>query len=550
MSESNVNMETYNLISRLITHMPMIIYVLDINGIFLVSEGEGLKKIGLRPGEVVGVSARELYKNSLDVMEALDRAYQGERVMHTHRMGDLYIEHYVAPYYDEQGNIEGVIGATIDITERIINEQELEKARTLQQALMDSIPGILYIYNEKGELVLCNKSHQTMTGYTKEELDYFPIEKWFVDDPESKQKVKEAMEQTVRDGVGRVEAYLTAKDGTKLPFYMTACALKVDGKIYHLGMGIDITSRIEAENQIRELNRTLEQKVQDRTMELSAVNEELIATNQELYAMNEEITTVNEQLVNMQKFLVESEKMAALGGLVAGVAHEVNTPLGIGLTAASHLSDISNELLEIGKTRPLTDQDVISYLEDIEKASGIIVKNLNRAAQLIQSFKQLSVDQSTEPKRQFDIGAYIEEILVSLSPTLKKTQINISSSCSEQIIIYGYPGAIAQIITNLVMNSLKHAFRPGESGQITIFVTRNNQMVQIVFTDDGTGIEESTLNKIFDPFFTTNRAGGGTGLGLSIVYSLVTQLYEGSIRCESKPGSGTTFIIQIKEDAK
>jgi signal transduction histidine kinase len=345
---------------------------------------------------------------------------------------------------------------------------------------------------------------------------------------------------------------------------MTARLLKNDGKDYFVGMGVDISSRIKAETELLELNRTLEQKVAERTEqledanedltaaneELSAANEELTSMNEEIQAMNEELTASNDQLITMQAYLVESEKMAALGGLVAGVAHEVNTPIGVGLTASSHLSDISNELLALHKTRPLTDEDVIPFLEDIEKASQIIYKNLHRAAQLIQSFKQLSVDQSTEPRRQFDIGAYIEEVLLSLSPSLKKTQIKITTSHPESILVNGYPGSIAQIITNLVMNSLKHAYRPGDSGLIHIETTRKHSMVQIVYSDDGLGMDEYTLSKIYEPFFTTNRSAGGSGLGLSIIYSIVTQQYEGSIKCTSKPGEGTTFIINLKEDVQ
>ncbi|MGB4661049.1 MAG: ATP-binding protein, partial [Mobilitalea sp.] len=316
--------------------------------------------------------------------------------------------------------------------------------------------------------------------------------------------------------------------------------------------------------KLLELNRTLEDKVEKRTQELkdanqdlsalneelSAMNESLMAMNEEVQAMNEELADTNEKLVTMKEFLVESEKMAALGGLVAGVAHEVNTPLGIGLTAASHLSDISTELLMKHQKRPLEDEDIVSYLEDIDKASQIIFKNLNRAAHLIQSFKKLSVDQSTEPKREFELGAYIDEILLSLSPFIKKTQIKIITNYQEDITINGYPGSIAQVITNLVMNALKHAYHPGDTGEIHIETMRHNSMVRIVFSDDGAGMEEQTLSKIYEPFFTTNRSTGGTGLGLSVVYSIVTQQYEGSINCSSILGKGTTFKIDIKENPK
>jgi len=411
------------------------------------------------------------------------------------------------------------------------------------------------MYDDQGELILWNKWHEAMTGYTKEELHHRGLMDWYKDDPVSQEVIAKGLENAVKNGFGEAEADLQCKDGSIIPLYLTACPLKLDGKDYFVGMGVDISTRKKAEAKLLELNRTLEQKVNERTQELKAANEDLTAANEELSAMNEEMLAMNEelaaandQLISTQNYLVESEKMAALGGLVAGVAHEVNTPLGVGLTAASHLSDIAQELISLNQTRALNAEDILPFLEDIDKASQIIYKNLNRAAHLVQSFKQLSVDQSTEPKRAFDIGAYIDEVLVSLSPSLKKTQIKITTDCSEKILVNGYPGSIAQIITNLVMNSLKHAYHPGDIGQIHIKTSRDHSMIQIEYSDDGAGMDEATLNRIYEPFFTTDRSAGGTGLGLSIVYSIVTQQYEGSIRCNSTPGKGTAFIINIKGD--
>ncbi len=521
----------------------MIFYVLDVNGKFLLSDGKGLQEIGLRPGQVVGMSAYELYQSHPDIIEAIERAYRGENCKYDHELNGYFLENYVAPYYNEAGNIAGIVGATIDCTERHLNEVELAKANALSAALIESAPGIMYLYNENGELVFWNKSHETITGYSAEELQNFPLMNWYLDDPVSQEAVTKGLENTLKTGFGQAEATLRCKDGTKKPMYFTASPVIIDGKNYFVGVGVDITTRINAENKLQELNHTLEDKIQLRTQELQDSNEELAIANEELLATNQQLTT-------MQSYLVESEKMAALGGLVAGVAHEVNTPIGIGLTASSHLTDIASELLTLREQRPLTDEDIAKFLEDIEKASQIIYKNLNRAANLVQSFKKLSVDQCTEPRREFDIGAYIDEILLSLSPSLKKSQIKIEMIYPEKIFVNGYPGSIAQIITNLVMNSIKHAYRPGDYGIIQIEITRKDAMIQIRFQDDGIGMDEHTLSKIYDPFFTTNRSGGGTGLGLSIVYSIVTQQYEGSIKCTSQPGKGTAFIIEIKGEVK
>lgn len=551
------NPERYELFSRLLSELPMVFYVLDNDWTFLLSDGQGLEKLGLKPGQVVGVSAKEMYRDHPDIIEAIERAFQGNKVKYTHKLGDTYLENYVAPYYNKKGEIDGIVGGTIDITERRDSELALERSRALQEAIMESVPGMIYMYDEAGELIYWNKSHETMTGYTKEELYRRTLMDWYKDDPVSQAAVIKGLENTAKGGFGEAEANLQCKDGSTIPLYLTACPLKLNDKDYFVGMGVDISTRIKAEAKLVELNQSLEQKVTERTQQLNTANEDLLAANEELTAMNEEMLAINEeltasndQLITMKNFLVESEKMAALGGLVAGVAHEVNTPIGVGLTAASHLADISKELLALHETRLLSAEDIVPFLEDIGKASHIIYKNLSRAAHLIQSFKQLSVDQSTEPKREFDIGAYIDEVLVSLSPSLKKTQISITTDCPEKITIHGYPGSIAQIITNLVMNSLKHAYHPGDVGHIHIETTRTGSMVQIEYSDDGCGIDEQTIGRIFEPFFTTNRSGGGTGLGLSIIYTIVTQQYEGSIKCKSKPGEGTVFTIKIKGDAK
>ena len=554
-SDKHPAIKRYGLFSKLVTHMPMIFYVLDINWKFLVSDGQGLYQIGLSPGQVIGLDAREMYKDYPDIIEAIAKAFKGQTVQGRHVLMGRHLENYVAPFYDESGNIEGIIGSTIDITERVQSEAELNKTRALQEVLFQSAPGIIYMYNENGELVSWNKSHEMITGYSHDELYKKKLFDWYPDDPQSQAAVMAGLSVMAEKGFGEAEANLRLKDGSCIPFHFTACPLTLNGQNYFAGMGMDISTRIAAQNELLELNRSLEDKVKERTQKLKSLNEELSAANEELTAMNEEMQTVNqaltasnEKLVSMHQFLVESEKMAALGRLVAGIAHEVNTPIGIGLTASSHLVDIADELSAIRKNRPLTDDDIASYMEDIDKASKIILKNLNRAATLIQSFKKLSVDQSTEPKRSFALKAYIDEVLLSLSPSIKKTQIKISVRCPEEIMMNAYPGAIAQIITNLVMNSIKHAFLPGAAGNICIEISKAGPLVQIIYTDDGCGMDENTVGKIFDPFFTTNRASGGTGLGLSIVYSIVTQQYMGSIKCTSEKGKGTTFTIFIKED--
>ena len=497
----------------------MIFYALDEHWTFTLSDGQGLQNLGLKPGQVVGLSAKEMYRDHPDIIEAIEEAFLGKSVHTEHILGDLYLENFIIPIYASTGKVEGIIGATIDITERKKAEFELEKTQKLQQAIIDSVPGMLYLYDSNSELVFWNKAHELITGYTSDELNHFNLNNWYKDDSESLKAVLEGLSDIQLSGFGEAEANIQTKDGTKIPFYFTACPLELEGANYFVGVGLDISSRKKAQDQLKELNKTLEEKVHLRTnqlkisnealidanieltevnLEMKIMNEELTAINEEMTAMNEELIESNNKIVQMQSFLVESEKMAALGSLVAGVAHEVNTPLGVGITASSHLVDITKELFLKINNDALEQDELKDYLTDIGKASQIIEKNLTRAGKLTTSFKQLSVDQTSEPKRNFNVGEYLEEILISLSPSLKKKKIKIETVYENQIMLNGFPGAFAQIITNLVMNALNHAYDTDETGIIKIGISKTEDRIKIVFSDDGRGMDKQTLAKIYE----------------------------------------------------
>jgi signal transduction histidine kinase len=188
---------------------------------------------------------------------------------------------------------------------------------------------------------------------------------------------------------------------------------------------------------------------------------------------------------------------------------------------------------------------VEKYLTTAKEASELILTNLRRASDLIRSFKQVAVDQSAEEKRKFNIKTYIDELLLSIRPKYKKTQHTISVQCPEDLEINSYPGAFAQIITNLIMNSLIHGFEDIEAGNIVIDVTTDGNQIQIIYKDDGKGMDEGTVQKVFEPFFTTKRSHGGTGLGMHLVYNLVTQTMGGIIECYSNQGRGVEFRISF-----
>jgi signal transduction histidine kinase len=262
-------------------------------------------------------------------------------------------------------------------------------------------------------------------------------------------------------------------------------------------------------------------------------------------ATNRELSETLDHLKSTQSQLVEAEKMAALGQLVAGVAHEINTPVGIGVTAASLLEEKTRIFGEAYKGGQMKRSDLENYLDIAGQSSTMILKNLQRAAELIQSFKQVAVDQSSEERRVFPVKAYLEEVLLSLHPKIKRTHHTVEIHAPDDLALDSYPGAFSQIVTNLVMNSLVHAYEADESGHLVFDLNQRDGYLIFEYADDGKGISKENLGKIFDPFFTTKRGQGGSGLGLHIIYNLVTQKLDGTIRCESAEGRGTRFLIEV-----
>lgn len=273
----------------------------------------------------------------------------------------------------------------------------------------------------------------------------------------------------------------------------------------------------------------------------------VICELQESQAVLEKKSSALEQAFNdltlMQNKLVEAEKMSALGSLVAGVAHEINTPVGTSITLASTLLDETKLLTQVITQGQLKRSDLSNYLEVAQECSELIFNNLNRAGELVQSFKQVAVDQSSLEQRPFRVKSYLEEVLISLSPHIKKTSHTLTIDGDDSLIIDSYPGAFAQIATNLVINSLNHGLSRQENGQLRFEITRHQDKGVIDYGDNGCGIPPEYLGKIFDPFFTTARHQGGTGLGLHIVYNLVTQKLKGRISAQSDIGKGVRFKI-------
>ena len=274
-------------------------------------------------------------------------------------------------------------------------------------------------------------------------------------------------------------------------------------------------------------------------------------TEDELRASKEKAESALLELNTAQQNLIDAERLAALGGLVAGVAHEVNNPIGISLTVASSFARRAEMFEADLKTEPLRRSKLDEFVKTSRDAAQQLVANLHRAGELIQSFKQVAVDRSHAERRQFGLNEATDQIVASLRPVLKKAAITLSVDVPDGLMIDGYPGSYGQILTNLVLNAANHAFADGRTGAISISAkARGSDDVEIIFADNGAGMTPDVQRQAFDPFFTTRRNEGGTGLGLHIVYNLVTQQLGGRMMLESRLGQGTTFRIIMPRVAR
>ena len=287
-----------------------------------------------------------------------------------------------------------------------------------------------------------------------------------------------------------------------------------------------------------------------RESKLVAAQRELELRVSEVAVSNAELAATLRRLKAAQEQLVTTEKMASLGGLVAGVAHEINTPVGVGVTAVSSMSSRIIDVRNKYQAGELGHRELNDFLDNTQQHCELLLSNLSRAAELVSSFKQVAVDQSADGLREFDLGVYLSEVWRSLSPQLKGTSLRYDMAVNDDIRVFNYPGALSQVLTNLVMNSITHGYERGEEGHLQLDVRQDGGEVELVYRDDGRGIAPEHLGQVFEPFFTTRRGRGGSGLGMHIVYNLVTGQLLGSIDLHSEPGHGVEVRIRFPIDIK
>ncbi|MDT8990353.1 HAMP domain-containing sensor histidine kinase [Curvibacter sp. APW13] len=321
------------------------------------------------------------------------------------------------------------------------------------------------------------------------------------------------------------EMVVTTRSGQRMDLILNAEFIDFDGQPAVLAVFLDQSERKRTADELHRLNTELEQRVQARTAELSQTLD---------------------MLKRSQDELVHAEKLASLGSLVAGVAHELNTPIGNALVSTSALADLSREFAQQYARGDLRRSALEAYVQQCSEGAELAQRSLRRASELVHSFKQVAVDQSSERRRSFDLSGMLHEVVDTLRPNAKGKPWQIRLDVAPGIAMESYPGPLGQVVINLVMNALLHAFEGRERGEVVLqgSVARPG-WVTLSCSDDGQGIAPEHLPRIFDPFFTTKLGQGGSGLGLAIVHRLVTQVLQGDISVESTLGHGTRFVLSL-----
>jgi PAS domain S-box-containing protein len=424
--------------------------------------------------------------------------------------GILWLSDSATAVRDEKGEVVRYEGTVRDITDQKRAEEAIAEGRRLLQQVIDTVPAVINVKDRSLRYVLMNRymagifgiePHEALGHTTTDLMARYGAAK--ADDNDQRVlKTRRGLgfyEEEYLDSAGKVRQWLV----NKMPL------LDADGEIEHIvTVALDIGERKRGEQEMRKARDAAE--------------------------------TALRNLRETQASLIEAEKLAALGRLVAGVAHEVNNPIGISLTVASALERKASNFAADVARGDLRRSSLNDFLDTTRDASSQLVANLNRAAELIQSFKQVAADRNYSDQRSFDLADLTEQVVLSLRPGLRKQNLTLTVNCQPDLMMNSYPGPYGQVLTNLFLNAVAHAFPDGRAGVIEISARESgSDSVEIIFSDNGVGMSLDVRRRAFDPFFTTRRDQGGTGLGLHIVYSIVTNRLGGRLGLDSVPGGGT-----------
>lgn len=407
-------------------------------------------------------------------------------------------------------------------------EEELERSEQRVRVLVDHAPEAIVVVDlDARRIVDVNPKAMELFGRSRAVLLETPLTDLYAKDQPGDQSLAESMtEHNQRALAGKevvFERNIRTADGVTLPCEVRLVRLPAGERRLMRGSFTDITERKMTQEAINALNNTLEARVAQRTEDLQQAIEKL-----NLY----------------QTELVQSEKLAALGAMVAGVAHELNTPIGNCLLASTTISHNVREI-ERAMEQGMTRTAMANFLRNAAQNQEIIERNLARAAELVSSFKQVAVDRTTSQRRSFKLLEVVTETLVTVSPQFHRQHYVIAQHIPDTIVLDSYPGPCGQVLTNLINNAVIHGFGERGTGHIDISAVEEGGVVRITVSDDGVGIADDVQSRIFEPFFTTRMGRGGSGLGLHIVHNLVTSLLGGRIACHSEVGRGSTFTITM-----
>lgn len=413
-----------------------------------------------------------------------------------------------------------------DVTINKMTEKALMRSEKKYRELYANMLDGFVIMDEEMNILECNQAYATLLGYESPEEIQGVKASFFAREQDQFLEIKELLPQVLQTGVSDLyEKMLVRKDGSKVPVEARLYLIKDENanKAGFWSFVSDITDRKAYEKKLKEINIDLENQVTCRTMELKDSLELLQRTQQEL---------------------IESEKIASLGKVVAGVAHEINTPVGNALIASSFMQSESDKIGILYADGKLSRDDFEDYIQTCKETSHAVGANLQRAASLISSFKRISTDSIHEEKRKIELGEYFEELAASISHTLRQGGHKLEISHDNDIYCTTFPGVWAQILTNLIDNSLRHGFKLMQGGHIQIDMAQQDDALIIDYIDNGNGITDQVREKIFEPFFTTDHENGSSGLGMNIIYNLIVGKLGGTISCP-KVDSGSRFIIKV-----
>lgn len=338
----------------------------------------------------------------------------------------------------------------------------------------------------------------------------------------------QVLDAYARDGrVNGMLVYFETQRGSR-PFLLYLAPVQYAGRQRMVTSLVDQSDRFAAESAQRAQTEALEERVAQRTAELS----QTVA-----------------RLTQAQEELVQSEKLASLGAMVAGISHELNTPIGNTVTVSSTLQAQIKDFRRLIDTGQLRKSDLSEFLDLLDEMSDVIVRSTRRAAELVTSFKQVAVDRSSERRREFDVATLVNELVTALKPGMRHRDIEVQTDVPSGILCDSFPGPVGQVVSNLLQNALTHAFAGNAAGHIRITVQTKDssgaEMVVMQVQDNGRGMDEHTLKHAFDPFFTTRLGQGGSGLGLSVSHRIASTVLGGSLTAQSTPGEGSCFVFSF-----